>query len=465
VKIFLFFVPNMFKKIIYPLFVLLFFVMISCNKTIDPIPIVPVPEVPLPNADAALLWGQMTLKTMTKLPKTTPTYGSRALGLMGLTMYETVVYGSRKHKSMGLQLSDFPYMPIPQRGTTTNYVLAMNAGQAFMLKNIFEYADMPRLASIDSLEAVILKANSDANKQDEIDRSIAYGKEVAATILEWSKMDGGYQGYSKNFVPTYQFPFGPSYWVPPLNGQVVSFYPLHPFWGQNRTFSPENSKMPVPKLITYSKIVGSEYYNGMNEVYLKNITLTQTEKEIAAWWGDDPTETFTPPGHSYSIANLVIKAEKPDLYKAAETYARVGMAVADAFINCWKAKYTYHCERPSSYVRTNINGSWSQLWPEPPFPAFYSGHSVQGASSATVLEALYGATYSFTDTSHEGREKDQLRDIDFKPRKFNSFWAAATESAMSRFYGGIHTKFDNEVGLAEGKKIGANINKLNWKAQ
>jgi PAP2 superfamily len=440
-------------------------VLQNCKKETEPNPIIPPdPTIPLvpPSSDAAVKWGEMTLKTMTKLAKTTPTYGSRALGYMGLTMYETVVNGSKKHATMALQMTNLPTLPKPTPGLSMNYVIAMNAGQAFMLKNLFEYADAPRIASIDSLEMVILNENKVGLTQTEIDRAVNYGKSVAEAIFEWSKTDGGYQGYNRNFVATYVFPNGDGKWIPPLNGQVVSPYPLHPFWGQNRTFAPTNSQLPVPGMMAFSKISGSEYYEQFNAVYQKNLTLTQSEKEIAAWWGDDPTETFTPPGHSCSLANQVIKVEKPDIFKAAETYARVGTAVADAFVNCWKAKYTYSCERPSTFVNKNIKAGWIQLWPEPPFPAFYSGHSVQGASSATVLEALYGQTYSFTDNSHVGRPKDDLRNIEFKSRKYNSFWEAAEESAMSRFYGGIHTKLDNETGLAEGKKIGGNINKLVW---
>ncbi len=452
------------SKFNYLLFFIFGTLVFSCKKEIEPNPIMIDPEpIELPNSLAAVKWGEMTLKTMTKLAKTTPTYGSRALGYMGLTMYETVVNGSTKHISMATQLNDLPILPKPMRGTSYNYIIAMNAGQAFMLKKLFEYAEPERIIRIDSLETALFTAYKDNTKPEETDRSLAYGKSVAEAIFEWSKTDGGYQGYNRNFEATYSFPMGQSYWIPPLNGQVVSLYPLHPFWGKNRTFVPENSNIPIPDMLKYSRVNTSEYYKMMDDVYQKNIRLTQSEKEIAAWWGDDPTETFTPPGHSYSLANQVITNKNLDLFSVAETYARVGISVADAFINCWKAKFKYHCERPSTYIRSNINPSFIQFWPEPPFPAFYSGHSVQGASSATVLQALFGKNYAFTDNSHILREKDVFRNIEYKSRKFESFWQAAEESAMSRFYGGIHTKYDNEVGLAEGKKIGENVNKLNWR--
>lgn len=452
----------------YKLLTLLAFLFLlqNCKKEIEPDPIIPPdPTIPLvpPSSDAAIKWGAMTLKTMTKLDKTTPTYGSRALGYLGLSMYETVVNGSKKHVSMAMQLTNLGNLPKPTPGVSTNYIIAMNAGQAFMLKKLFDYADAARITSIDSLEMVILNENRGGLTQAEVDRAIYYGKSVAGAIYEWSQTDGGHLGYQRNFEPTYKFPSGSSYWQPPINGQVVSPYPLHPFWGQNRTFSPENKNIATPEMLPFSRVMTSDYFKMMEEVYQSNSRLSQAEKEIAAWWGDDPTESFTPPGHSYSIANQVVKQSKSDIFAAAEIYARVGMAVADAFVNCWKAKYKYHCERPSTYIRANINPSFVQFWPEPPFPAFYSGHSVQGASSATVLEDLLGSNYAFTDSSHVGREKDFIRNIDYKVRKFNSFWEAAEESAMSRFYGGIHTKLDNQVGLLEGKKIGKNINQLKWR--
>lgn len=431
-------------------------VLPACQPNTDP----PTPAVV--SAEPAVLWGQMTLKTMTKLNANTPTYGSRALGLMGLTMYECVVNGSDKHRSMAGQLSDLTTLPQPETGQTYDWTVAMNAGQSTMLRSLYDYADKFRQYSIDSLEYQIQTQYSTGQSQAVVDRSVAYGRAVANALFAWSKTDGGYQGYLKNFDAAYVFPATPGSWVPPTKGQSPSKLPLHPYWGQHRTFAKPNNVLPVPTMLSYSTDSASAYYKQYVAVYRKNKILTQAEKEIAAWWGDDPTETFTPPGHSYSLTVITVKTARPDLFKAAETFARVGMAVADGFVNCWKAKYTYHCERPSSYVRANIDPAWEQFWPEPPFPAFYSGHSVQAAATAAVLEALYGKTFRLTDTSHEGRPRDDIRGVDYKNRTYNSFQEIADEAALSRFLGGIHTQQDNETGLTEGRKIGTTINALNW---
>ncbi|WP_375446253.1 vanadium-dependent haloperoxidase [uncultured Fibrella sp.] len=444
------------KKVIV-LFLLLGFAACQQQQP-DPFP-TPVLD---PSTSVALRWGQMTLSIMYQLPLNTPTYGSRSLGYAGLTMYECVVNGTTTHRSLAAQLSGLTALPLPESGQMYNYPLALNAGQAAILKNLFAFAPTDRLRRVDSLEAAINGEFISITQPDVVTRSASYGKAVAEAIFTWSKTDGGFEGYKRNFDPGYSFPHGAGYWNPPINGQIVSGFPLHPTWGKNRTFAPANSTLPVPEMTAYSTNRSSAYYKEFAAVYTKNQTLTPEEKAIAAWWGDDPTETFSPPGHSYNLANIVVKTAGPNLVKAAETYARVGMAVADGFVNCWKAKYTYHCERPSTYVRANIDPAWTQFWPEPPFPAFYSGHSVQSAASATVLEALYGTSFQFVDTSHQGRPRDQIRKIDYVPRTFNSFWATAEEAALSRFYGGIHTRQDNEIGLAEGKKIGQHINELTW---
>ena len=429
----------------------------SCSK--DTETVTPVVEI---TADVPVRWVAMTLKIAEKTPGNTPTYASRSFGYLGLTMYETAVNGYPEYKSLAGQLTDLATLPKPTTDKY-NYVLCVNAGQAYMLKNIYEQTSDANKASIDSLEKVIVAEISKTEAADVVTRSVAYGQDVAKAIFEWSKTDKGYQGYKANFTTDYKLPVAPGTWSPPLFSQSSSQLPLHPYWGQNRTFLAADAALPIPKPVSYSTATTSQYYAQFLEVYAKNKILTQDEKELALYWSDDPSRTFTPPGHAYSLANVAVKTAKPNLIKAAQTYAAVGMGIADAFINCWKTKYTYVAERPSSFIRKFIDGGFTQFWPEPPFPAFYSGHSVQSGAAATVLTALYGTDFKFTDTSHEGRVKDPLTLLDFKNRSFNSFWEAAEEAAYSRFLGGIHTRSDNDVGLAEGRKIGQNIDKLQWK--
>lgn len=433
----------------------------SCIEPKEIDPVVPYVEPNL-SSQEAIKWGEMTLKTMNKMPGNTPVYASRTLGLMGLTMYESVVHGSKNRVSLVGQVKDLTTLPIPKDTANMNWVVVMNTAQAFILKNSFIYAVETKLMAIDSLEAAINTSYSIINSKLVMDNSVEYGTSLALAIWNWSKTDGGYEAYNRNFDVNYNFPIDFGKWFPPGFGQLVSSFPLQPFWGKNRTFSIKNN-LPVPSFLAYSQDKDSPYYKQFEQVFQKRITLTQEEKEIAAFWADDPSETFSPPGHSYNIANIVVRQSNVNLFKAAETYAHVGMAVADAFVNCWKTKYTYHTERPNSFIIRFIDPKYSQFWPEPPFPAFYSGHASQAAAAAEVLTKLYGSKFMYIDSSHQGRPADKVRNIEFKNRSYASFYEAAEEAGLSRIYGGIHILQDNIVGLQEGAKCGNNINQLIWR--
>jgi hypothetical protein len=411
------------------------------------------------------IWADMTLKIIKTTSFNTPTFSSRNLGYLGLTMYESVVHGSSVHKSMVNQLNDLTSLPLPQTDKEYTWDISLNAGQAFLLKKLYSHTKSSNLLLIDSLELAIYNAaSSEIADKATVDRSVQFGQDVANAIFEWSKTDGGHEAYLHNFDQNYVFPSGAGYWIPPTDGQSSSPYPLHPYWGNNRTFLIANSILPVPQILPYSTDPASDYYKQFLEVYDKSKILTQEEKEIAAWWGDDPSQTASPPGHSYNLATIAIKTAKPDLFTTAEVYAKVGIATADAFINCWKCKYTYHAERPFPYIKAFIDDTYQKFWPEPPFPAFSSGHSTQAAAAATVLESVFGENFKVVDNTYEGRPNTwQGVTIEYKPRTFNSIWATAEECAYSRFLGGIHTRQDNEQGAAQGVQIGNNITILNWK--
>ncbi|MEM9888351.1 MAG: vanadium-dependent haloperoxidase [Bacteroidota bacterium] len=434
--------------------------IIYCLSACQSTPKVPVYQ----DYEIASKWAEMTLRITKNTPSNSPTYASRCLGYIGLTMYEAAVHGHKNYNSLVGQLNELEVLALPEEEKIYDWRLSLNAAQASILKAIYNQTSDENKASIDSLEAAILEnIGSHIEERAAIERSIAYGQSIAKSIFEWSKTDGGHRAYLKNFDKTWTHPERPGSWKPPLFAQSFSHHPLHPHWGKNRTFLKENAQLAIPKMIPYDTTKGSPYYQQFLAVYEKDLALTQAEKEAAIWWGDDPDETFTPPGHSYYIANLVVKDKQPNLIKCAETYARVGMAVADAFINCWKWKYHHFTERANTFIPQHIDQSWESFWPDPPFPSFPSGHAIQAASAAKVLIDLYGENFAFTDQSHIGRERDEVRDVDFVERSFSSFWEVALETADSRFYGGIHIPHDNAVGLEEGSRIAEHVNSLKWK--
>ena len=427
--------------------------LLKCNKLPDQIP----------DYEVAAQWAEMTLYVTKYTPANSPTFASRCIGYMGLAQYEAVVNGDSKHQSLVLQLNELDNLPIPQPDLNYNWLMVLNHSQSKLLKYIYLQTSDENKKKIDSLEKRIYKILSKNTDQATAIRSIAYGKKLADQLFEWSKSDGGHRGYLKNFDPNYERKPFPGSWKPPLYAQSFSHNPLHHFWGENRTFAPKNRELGLPEFINYNPQKDSSYYLQFLAVYRKNNELTQEEKEAAIWWSDDPDVTFSPGGHLYYITNALIRNHKTDLITTTKTFARVGMSVADAFIKCWEWKYHFFSERPNTFIPEFIDQKWESFWPDPPFPAFPSGHAIQAAAAAKALLGTFDNNTSFIDSAHVGRERDYLRDVDFKARSYPTIWSVAEETAASRFYGGIHTLQDNKIGLEQGENIADNILNLNWK--
>jgi membrane-associated phospholipid phosphatase len=183
-------------------------------------------------------------------------------------------------------------------------------------------------------------------------------------------------------------------------------------------------------------------------------TRTTNQTQIALFWADG-AGTETPPGHWNSITQDVGAAQGNTLEENARLFALLNIAMADAAICAWDAKYNFNCWRPVTAIRngdtdgnaaTDPDPAWSSFIVTPPFPGYISGHSTFSGAAATVLALFYGTDHiSFTTGS------------DFLPgvfRSFNSFSAAADEAATSRLCGGIHSRSDNEDGLNSGLRIG-----------
>lgn len=231
---------------------------------------------------------------------------------------------------------------------------------------------------------------------------------------------------------------------------------IQPTWGKNRTFIKDIYAQTKPAdSILFSKELNSDFYKQAMEVYEISRQLTFEQHLIAEYWRDDATVTYTPAGHTIHILVNALEKEKASLDKFAYAYAKMGIALNDAFICCWETKYSTNCIRPITYIQEVIDKRFKPSFLTPAFPEYTSGHSTQWGASAEILSSIFGNEYAFTD------QTDYLRDK-LVPRNFKSFDEAAQEASMSRMYGGIHFRQACEVGLEQGKRIGRNVNKLKW---
>jgi hypothetical protein len=259
-------------------------------------------------------------------------------------------------------------------------------------------------------------------------KAVALGRQIGASVVDRARSDGS------DAVWTGTVPVGPGLWVPTPPAFAP---PLEPLAGTWRTWNIRSGAQFRPEP---PPAFGSAAYRAeIREVYKVSQALTDEQKAIADHWADG-AGTATPPGHWNLIALDLIRGQRLSAKAAARVLAVLNTAQADAFIACWDAKYAYWSERPVTAIRRELDSSWLSYIATPPFPAYVSGHSTTSGAASEVLAAFFpGAA-------------PQLR-------------AWAEEAAVSRLYGGIHFRSDNEAGLVLGRKVaGAAIARYNLTA-
>ncbi|MFN8487498.1 MAG: vanadium-dependent haloperoxidase [Caldilineaceae bacterium] len=399
------------------------------------------------DAHVPLAWFNLYLRLVKETKGFAPPVASRTFGYAAIALYEAVVPGMPGYQSLAGQLTDLPPLPQLSPGRNYHWPTVANAALAEIARKFFAQASPENLMAINTLEKQLMNEYLSALGPNTLGASILQGRLIAGAIDAWAQTDG-----STADNVAYKLPAGDGMWTPTPPKNLPA---LLPYWGNHRSFLKMDQTCKVTSPPAYSTAITSPFYAQAREVYDTVNRLTPEQRAIALFWADNAGETATPPGHSISILNQVLKEKQATLDVAAVAYAKVGIAVADAFVACWHTKYEYNLLRPITYIQKVIDPKWTT--PDlvtPPFPEYTSGHSVQSAATAEVLTALFGDNYKFTDHTHEEQG--------LAPRTFASFWAAAQEAAISRLYGGIHYRAAIENGMEQGKCIGKQVNALKF---
>lgn len=397
-------------------------------------------------------WYRLVLELVRHTPTYSPPVAARAFAYLGVTAYEATASGNPGMTSLAGQLNALTPPPARDAGAAYDEGLVLQAAIAASVANFFGNTGPTGHRAMAALQDKLDKDAADGIAPEVAARSRAHGKAVADHILAWSQADGGAVITNMGFPVTWTPSDLPGHWVP-TSRIVQQQAPLLPEWGRNRPLAmPDGSSCPLPPPPPYSEEPGSDFHAEAVEVWQASRTLTTEQREIAAFWSDDPMLSPTPPGHWISILLEIADRDRLDPTRTADALARLGIAMSDGFIGCWDAKFRHDLIRPVTYIRKTIDPQWEPLLITPPFPEYPSGHSTQSGAAATVLTAIFGAHFSFTDSTHA--------DDGLPPRDYPDFWTAANEAAISRLYGGIHFRAAIERGLEQGACIGAHVNAL-----
>jgi succinate dehydrogenase hydrophobic anchor subunit len=382
------------------------------------------------HADVVTEWNGAALQAI-RTSRTSPPVASRALAVLHIAIYDAVNGIRRTHE---------PYLAESSVPSSASMEAAASSAARKVLTELF-----PALSDdFDELHSSILAAIPEHPQKR---FGVEWGESVADQIL-FSRIDDG----ATAIVPL-PGGSGPGVWqpTPPLNLQY-----LLPQWGFVAPFAmisaAAHRPLPPPSLNTADW--AAEYNEVKTLGAASGSSRTSEQSEIAHFWADG-AGTETPPGHWNHIAADVAAARGNTLEENARLFALINIAMADAAICAWDAKYAYNFWRPVTAIRnggsdgndaTDPDPNWSSFIATPPFPDYVSGHSAFSGAASRVLALFYGTDdVAFTTGS------------DFLPgvlRSFPSFSAAADEAGVSRIYGGIHFRSASAVGLSAGRSIG-----------
>jgi hypothetical protein len=172
---------------------------------------------------------------------------------------------------------------------------------------------------------------------------------------------------------------------------------------------------------------------------------TPEQTAIAQFW------EATAPAVYWPVARSVANAPGRAVIDNARLLAVAAMAMDDAVIAVFDAKYTYNFWRPVTAIR-NTEGDagdpgWLPFIETPMHPEYPCAHCIVSASLGAVLAAEIGGGPAPRLSSASSTAGGAVR-------TWNSVGDFVQEVALARIYDGVHYRYSTEVGTAMGRKIG-----------
>jgi membrane-associated phospholipid phosphatase len=267
--------------------------------------------------------------------------------------------------------------------------------------------DIDARTTVDAALAADVEGRKPHDAREAIDAGRQIGREAAQRLLAWSAGDGLDDEWHGTM------PTEPGMWQSaPGVAPIGAAWPKARPWVLTRI---DQFRPPPPPAYE-----SAQFRNALDEVVAMGRRRTSEQTDLARKWVN--TSAFV---LWNAFATDALDRRRVTAADAARILALFNIAMNDAQLACWDAKYHYWLMRPS---QRNPAVSFPDGMGLPNHPSYPSGHGcVAGAAEAVIGELL----------PQEATEASRL----------------AAEAAESRLYAGAHYRFDNEIGLALGRTV------------
>ncbi|WP_291983891.1 Ig-like domain-containing protein [Candidatus Accumulibacter sp. ACC005] len=383
------------------------------------------------SGDAVLQWNDIALAAI-QLDASTPPVATRGLAMLSIAVLDTV--------------SAFEGTPGYYVSRSAPAGASLEAAIAAAAERLLSYLYPAQQTNFAAAFAAALAGIPDGVAKTD---AVALGRSIADDVITLRRGDG-----FDNFV---DFNGGtlPGQWQATAPMYAVA---LLPQWATLQPFamSSPSAFRPAPPPALDSATYTADFAEVKALGSATNNTRSAEQTESALFWADG-AGTATPPGHWNRIAATLATASGNSLAANARLFAQLNVALADATITAWDAKYHYSAWRPITAIRaadvdgndaTTAEAQWTPLLINPPFPEYVSGHSTYSGAADAILTSAFGQNAAFTIGS------DGLPGVQ---RSYANIHDAAEEAGRSRIYGGIHFEYGNQAGLAAGRALGQQV--------
>ena len=259
---------------------------------------------------------------------------------------------------------------------------------------------------------VVAQANSRPGPGDQR-RSFAAGEAIGRAVGQQILASAATDGFTPAWGGT--IPVCPGCWFSATTPVFPRLAEMRPFF----LISASQFRPPPPPAFGSPAFLAA-----LAEVRRISDTRTPEQDAIAKFWAL-PGGYVVAQSYNDEVATDLIVEFHLDERRAAHALALVNMAGMDALIACHDAKYSYWLLRPSMAdpgIKLAIG--------LPNHPSYPSNHGCLTGASMAVLGALF-------------------------PSRADALWGLAEEAGVSRIYGGIHYRFDSDVGLTIARQTAA----------
>ncbi|MGH9189690.1 MAG: hypothetical protein ACRD0Q_06625, partial [Acidimicrobiales bacterium] len=239
-------------------------------------------------------------------------------------------------------------------------------------------------------QAAKSRVEAGTNTPSDVAAGLDLGRGVADRALAFARTDGSDRKWDGKRPPG--IGHGPAFWEP-APGTVSP--PTSPVAGTWRTWVlSSGSQLRPPPPPAYGS---PEFRAAAQEVVDVRKNLTPEQEQIAKFY-EGAQGTPLPAGIIVNVAQEdVLNAATTDIGGArlsfprmARAFALLTVALADAGISTWDAKYAYWNPRPENAIRDlGLDPNWKPLLPTPKFPAYPSGSAGYAGGAEAVRTYLF----------------------------------------------------------------------------